>query len=83
MKSVLNKKPEYATYRTLISTDYTRTTRRLASTTRTTTSKTCSIITRSNIYIGYKGNANTNQENEKKVKELYGTDLRTKLEARS
>ena len=57
--------------------------RRLASTIRTTTSKTCSMTTRSNIYIGRKGNADINQENEKKVKELYGTDLRTKPKARS
>jgi hypothetical protein len=82
-KSVLNKEPEYATYRTLVSTDRTRTTRRLASTTRTTTSKTCGMTARSNIYIGRKGDADTNQENEKKVKELHGTDLRTKPEARS
>ena len=59
-KLILNKKPEYITYKTLISTNYTRIIRRLASITRTTTSKTYSIITRNNIYISYKGNININ-----------------------
>jgi hypothetical protein len=66
-----------------MSTDRSRTTRRLASTTRTTTSKTGGITARSNIDIGRKGDANTNQEDEKKVKKLHVYDLRTKPETRN
>jgi hypothetical protein len=65
-----------------MSTDHTRTTRRLASTTRTTTSKTCGMTTRSKIYIGRKGDANTHQEDEEKVKELHVHNLRTKPQAK-
>jgi hypothetical protein len=65
-----------------MSTDRTRTTRRLASTTRTTTSKTCGMTARSHIYIGRKGDANTHQEDKEKVKELHVHNLRTKPQAK-